>query len=80
MKYTTLLNVVNKLEIFSGFCYTPVTTFQKPTAFCMPIARLNSLEAIASATLGRVRRRIGSYTTASVKAGWSQEEDVFPVC
>jgi len=43
MKYTTLLNVVNKLGNIQRICYIQFTdTFQEANGLCMPIARLNS--------------------------------------
>ena len=81
MKYTTLLNVVNKLEIFSGFCYTQFTdTFQEANGLLYADRTPKfPLAAIASATLGRgEEEKSSAILPASVKAGWSQEEDVFP--
>jgi beta-galactosidase/beta-glucuronidase len=80
VQYTTLLETVNKVEMFSGFCYTQLTdTFQEANGL-LYVDRTPKfpLEAIAAATLGRSgveddqRMRL-----ESVRMAWSQMEDVF---
>lgn len=53
MRYTALLNAVNKIEMFSGFCYTQFTdTFQEANGLLYADRTPKiPLEAIASATL-----------------------------
>jgi len=53
MKYTTLLNVIISWKYSADFVThsLPIPS-RKPTAFCMPIARLIA-RGVASATLGR---------------------------
>lgn len=53
--YTALLDAVNKVELFSGFCYTQLTdTFQEANGLLYADRTPKfPLEAIASATLGR---------------------------
>ena len=54
MRYTGLLNAVNKVELFSGFCYTQLTdTFQEANGLLYADRTPKfPLEAIAAATLG----------------------------
>ena len=54
MRYTGLLNAVNKVEMFSGFCYTQLTdTFQEANGLLYADRTPKfALEAIKSATLG----------------------------
>jgi hypothetical protein len=81
MRYTALLNVVNKVELFSGFCYTQLTdTFQEANGLLYADRTPKfSIEAIASATLGRGREEDEDVILpTSVKAEWPQEENVRP--
>jgi beta-galactosidase/beta-glucuronidase len=80
IRYTTLLNAVNRVEMFSGFCYTQLTdTFQEANGL-LYIDRTPkfAIEAIANATLGRGAASQEGGTLPAVKAGWSREEDVLP--
>ncbi len=54
MRYTGLLNAVNKVELFSGFCYTQLTdTFQEANGLLyLDRTPKFPIEAIAAATLG----------------------------
>jgi beta-galactosidase/beta-glucuronidase len=54
MRYTGLLNAVNKVELFSGFCYTQLTdTFQEANGLLYADRTPKfPIEAIAAATLG----------------------------
>jgi Glycosyl hydrolases family 2, TIM barrel domain/Glycosyl hydrolases family 2, sugar binding domain/Glycosyl hydrolases family 2 len=66
VRYTALLNVVNQIEMFSGFCYTQLTdTFQEANGLLYADRTPKfPIEAIAAATLG-----------------WTaDEEDMFPSC
>lgn len=53
-RYTALLNVVNRVEIFSGFCYTQLTdTFQEANGLLYADRTPKfPIEAIVAATLG----------------------------
>jgi beta-galactosidase/beta-glucuronidase len=55
IQYATLLQTVNKIEMFSGFCYTQLTdTFQEANGLLYADRTPKfSIEAIAAATLGR---------------------------
>ncbi len=79
LQYTALLQTVNKVEIFSGFCYTQLTdTFQEANGL-LYIDRTPKfpIEAIASATLGRGNMEDDqTMLLQSVKVAWSQMEDV----
>ena len=80
LEYNALLQTVNKVEMFSGFCYTQLTdTFQEANGL-LYIDRTPKfpLEAIASATLGRgIAEDDQTMLLESVKVAWSQMEDVF---
>ena len=80
LQYTALLQTVNKVEMFSGFCYTQLTdTFQEANGL-LYVDRTPKfpLEAIASATLGRgITNDDETMLLESVKVAWSQMEDVF---
>ena len=78
-RYVSLLGAVNRVEIFSGFCYTQLTdTFQEANGL-LYVDRTPkfSLDAIASATLSRDERSDnGAILTAP--AAWSEAENVLP--
>ena len=80
LQYTALLQTVNKVEMFSGFCYTQLTdTFQEANGL-LYIDRTPKfpIEAIASATLGRGNVEDDqTMLLESVKVAWAQMEDVF---
>lgn len=64
MRYSGLLTVVNRVEMFSGFCYTQLTdTFQEANGL-LYIDRTPkiSIEAIASATLGNDQQHSAAKT------------------
>ncbi|PZV07626.1 MAG: glycoside hydrolase family 2 [Leptolyngbya sp.] len=79
LEYTALLQTVNKVEMFSGFCYTQLTdTFQEANGL-LYIDRTPKfpIEAIASATLGRGNAEDdNTMLSESMKVAWSQPEDV----
>lgn len=78
--YTALLQTVNKIEMFSGFCYTQLTdTFQEANGLLYANRTPKfPLEAIASATLGRGNAEDDqTMLLESVKVAWSQMEHVF---
>lgn len=81
MRYNALLLAVNRIEMFSGFCYTQLTdTFQEANGL-LYIDRTPKfpIEAIANATLGRGgSEEEGVTLPPSVNAGWPPEEDVRP--
>lgn len=80
LQYTALLQTVNKVEMFSGFCYVQLTdTFQEANGLLYADRTPKfPLEAIASATLGRGNREDDqTMLLESVKVAWSQMEDVF---
>jgi beta-galactosidase/beta-glucuronidase len=80
LQYTTLLQTVNKVEMFSGFCYTQLTdTFQEANGLLYADRTPKfPIEAIASATLGRGNTEDEqTMLLESVKVAWSQMEDVF---
>lgn len=80
LQYTALLQTVNRVEMFSGFCYTQLTdTFQEANGLLYADRTPKfPIEAIASATLGR-RNGEDDQTMLleSVNVAWSQMEDVF---
>jgi hypothetical protein len=80
IRYTALLHVVNKVEIFSGFCYTQLTdTFQEANGLLYADRTPKfPLEAIAYATLGRGDDEEEDAMLSEVKAKWLSEENVFP--
>jgi beta-galactosidase/beta-glucuronidase len=77
-QYAALLQAVNKIEFFSGFCYTQLTdTFQEANGL-LYIDRTPKfpIEAMASATLGRGNIDVDqSMLLESAKVAWSQMED-----
>jgi beta-galactosidase/beta-glucuronidase len=76
-RYTDLLEAVNRIELFGGFCYTQLTdTFQEANGL-LYADRTPKFEigAIANATLGRGRPRVEGVTLASNR---SSEENVRP--
>lgn len=80
LQYTALLQTVNKVEMFSGFCYTQLTdTFQEANGLLYADRTPKfPLEAIASATLGRGNaEEDNTMLLEAVKVAWSQMEDVF---
>jgi hypothetical protein len=79
-QYTALLQRVNRIEIFSGFCYTQLTdTFQEANGLLYADRTPKfPLEAIASATLGRgTGEDDQTMLLESVKVACSQMQDVF---
>lgn len=80
LQYAALLQSVNRVEMFSGFCYTQLTdTFQEANGL-LYIDRTPKfpIEAIASATLGRgVAEDDSSAILGSVQVAWAQMEDAF---
>lgn len=80
LQYTALLQTVNKVEMFSGFCYTQLTdTFQEANGLLYADRTPKfPLEAIASATLGRGNvENDDTMFLESAKVAWSHMEDVF---
>jgi beta-galactosidase/beta-glucuronidase len=80
LQYTALLQTVNKVEMFSGFCYTQLTdTFQEANGLLYADRTPKfPLEAIASATLGRGNpENDNTMLLESVKVAWSQMEHAF---
>lgn len=79
VRYTSLLHVVNRVEMFSGFCYTQFTdTFQEANGLLYADRTPKfPLEMIASATLGRGNEADDRAMLAEFKSGWPREEDVF---
>ncbi len=81
MRYTALLAAVNKVELFSGFCYTQLTdTYQEANGLLYADRTPKfPIEAIASATLGRGSEdEEDVILPSSTQAGWSQQENVHP--
>jgi hypothetical protein len=80
IRYTALLSVVNKVELFSGFCYTQLTdTYQEANGLLYADRTPKfPLEAIAYATLGRGEEEEEDAMLSSSKAKWSPEENVLP--
>lgn len=73
IRYTALLNAVNRIEMFSGFCYTQFTdTFQEANGLLYADRTPKfSLETIRAATLGRgVEEK--DVRPETIEAGWSQ--------
>ena len=72
MRYTALLDVVNKVEIFSGFCYTQLTdTFQEANGLLYSDRTPKfPIEAIRVATIGGIEEEDG--LSGTIKAGWAQ--------
>jgi beta-galactosidase/beta-glucuronidase len=80
LQYTALLETVNAIEMFSGFCYTQLTdTFQEANGLLYADRTPKfPLEAIASATLGRgSAEEDQTMLLESVKVAWSKMENVF---
>jgi beta-galactosidase/beta-glucuronidase len=79
-QYPALLQTVNKVEMFSGFCYTQLTdTFQEANGL-LYVDRTPKfpIEAIALATVGRGNpAEEQDALLDSVEIAWSQMEDVF---
>jgi len=80
IRYAALLNSVNRIEMFSGFCYTQFTdTFQEANGLLYADRTPKfSLEAIAAATQGRVFEE-KDVRPAAIEAGWSQADFIQPV-
>ncbi|WOD40263.1 glycoside hydrolase family 2 protein [Nodosilinea sp. E11] len=80
-QYAALLQTVNRVEMFSGFCYTQLTdTFQEANGL-LYIDRTPKfpIEAIASATLGRgMGEDAPSMLQESAKVAQAQMEHAFP--
>lgn len=76
-RYTSLLQIVNCIEIFSGFCYTQFTdTFQEANGLLYADRTPKfDMTMIANATLGRGCPINGD---ATLSASWSLEENVQP--
>ena len=80
IRYMALLSAVNKIELFSGFCYTQLTdTFQEANGLLYADRTPKfPIEAIAYATLGRGEEEEEDAMLSGVKVKWSPEENVFP--
>jgi hypothetical protein len=80
IRYTALLEVVNKVELFSGFCYTQFTdTFQEANGLLYADRTPKfPIDAIAHATLGRGVEDEEDAMLSTVKDQWSPGENVFP--
>ncbi|MBE9229749.1 glycoside hydrolase family 2 [Phormidium sp. LEGE 05292] len=81
IRYTSLLDVVNKTEMFSGFCYTQLTdTFQEANGLLYADRTPKfPIEEIASATLGRGIEEEEDAMLTKVKAAYAQKHNVvFP--
>lgn len=81
IRYTALLDVVNKTEMFSGFCYTQLTdTFQEANGLLYADRTPKfPIEEIASATLGRGIEEEEDAMLTKVKAAWAKKHNVvFP--
>jgi hypothetical protein len=80
IRYTALLDVVNRVELFSGFCYTQLTdTFQEANGLLYADRTPKfPIEAIAYATLGRGEEEEEDAMLSAVKAKCAPEENVFP--
>lgn len=81
IRYTALLHVVNKTEMFSGFCYTQLTdTFQEANGLLYADRTPKfPIEEIASATLGRGIEEEEDAMLTKVKAAWAKNHNVvFP--
>ncbi len=80
IRYAALLNSVNRIEMFSGFCYTQFTdTFQEANGLLYADRTPKfSLEAIAAATQGRVFEE-KDVRPAAIEAGWPQADFIQPV-
>ncbi|MBD2744497.1 glycoside hydrolase family 2 TIM barrel-domain containing protein [Coleofasciculus sp. FACHB-1120] len=80
IRYTALLDVVNRVELFSGFCYTQLTdTYQEANGLLYADRTPKfPIEAIAYATLGRGEEDEEDVMLTTVKAALGQENNVFP--
>jgi beta-galactosidase/beta-glucuronidase len=80
LRYTALLEVVNKVQMFSGFCYTQFTdTYQEANGLLYADRTPKfPIEAIAYATLGRGSQEEEDVILQSSLSQWQQEEDVRP--
>lgn len=80
IRYTALLSVVNKVELFSGFCYTQLTdTYQEANGLLYADRTPKfPIEAIASATLGRGQEDEEDVMLTAVKAAWAKNHHVLP--
>jgi hypothetical protein len=79
-QYTSLLQTVNKVEMFRGFCCTQLTdTIQQANGLLYADRTPKfPLEAIASATLGRrSTEEDPTMLLELAKVTWAQMEDVF---
>ncbi|WP_017718278.1 glycoside hydrolase family 2 protein [Kamptonema formosum] len=76
MRYAALLKVVNKIDIFSGFCYTQFTdTFQEANGLLYADRTPKfPFEAIATATQGGTEE--DDVFSGTVKTGWAQPDPV----
>jgi beta-galactosidase/beta-glucuronidase len=72
MRYMALLEAVNQVEIFTGFCYTQLTdTFQEANGLLYSDRTPKfPLEAIRAATIGGLLEEDG--LSGAIKAGWPQ--------
>jgi hypothetical protein len=72
MRYMALLEAVNQVEIFTGFCYTQLTdTFQEANGLLYSDRTPKfPLEAIRVATIGGLLEEDG--LSGAIKAGWPQ--------
>lgn len=75
-RYEALLHVVNKIDMFSGFCYTQLTdTFQEANGLLYADRTPKfPIEAIAAATLGGVEEE--DVYSGTIKAGWPQADPI----
>ncbi len=75
-RYTALLHVVNKIDMFSGFCYTQLTdTFQEANGLLYADRTPKfPLEAIAAATIGGGEDE--DVYSGTIKAGWPQADPI----
>ncbi len=76
IRYTALLQAVNRIEMFSGFCYTQFTdTFQEVNGLLYADRTPKfPLEAIAAATLGGIEEEYA--LPGTIKAGWAQADHI----
>ena len=76
LRYTALLEVVNRIEMFSGFCYTQLTdTFQEANGLLYGDRTPKfPIEAIAAATLGGEEE--DDVFCGTIKAGWPQADPI----
>jgi beta-galactosidase/beta-glucuronidase len=79
IRYSSLLNAVNCIEMFSGFCYTQLTdTFQEANGLLyIDRAPKIPIEVIASATLGKAsleEEEQGTLLPPTIKVAWPGED------